>query len=165
MIFAKYQNESTILNCFHFVLSDIGCFYMLNINPSSVISVVNIFFHLVGFFLLMVSFAVQKLLTLTVSHWFIFTCISFTLRVRSKKYDHITQSNIQIQYNPYQNINGISHRTRTHNFKMCVCEFSHQSHLNLCNPMDCNLSGSSVHGIFPSRILEWIAISSSRVSS
>ena len=85
---------------------------MLNINPSSVISVVNIFFHLVGFFLLMVSFAVQKLLTLTVSHWFIFTCISFTLRVRSKKYDHITQSNIQIQYNPYQNPNGIFHRSR-----------------------------------------------------
>ena len=140
---------------------------MLNINPSSVISVVNIFFHPIGcfFFLLMVSFAVQKLLTLSVSHLFIFTCISFTLRVRSKKYDHITQSDIQIQYNTYQNINGIFHRTRTNNFKMCVCEFSHQSHLNLCNPVDCNLSGSSVHGIFPARILEWLAISSSQMSS
>ena len=32
----------------------------------------------------------------------------------------------------------------------------------LCNPMDCSLSGSSVHGIFQARVLEWIAISFSR---
>ena len=35
----------------------------------------------------------------------------------------------------------------------------------LCNPMDGSLPGSSVHGIFQARILEWIAISSSRGSS
>ena len=34
-----------------------------------------------------------------------------------------------------------------------------------CDPMDCSPSGSSVHGILQARILEWIAISSSRVSS
>ena len=28
----------------------------------------------------------------------------------------------------------------------------------LCNPMDCSLPGSSVHGIFQARILEWGAI-------
>ena len=33
----------------------------------------------------------------------------------------------------------------------------------LCDPMDCNLSGSSVHGIFQARVLEWIAISFSRL--
>ena len=32
----------------------------------------------------------------------------------------------------------------------------------LCDPMDCSLSGSSVHGIFQARMLEWIAISFSR---
>ena len=32
----------------------------------------------------------------------------------------------------------------------------------LCNPMDCSLPGSSVHGIFQARILEWVGISSSR---
>ena len=32
----------------------------------------------------------------------------------------------------------------------------------LCDPMDCSLSGSSVHGIFQARGLEWIAISFSR---
>ena len=35
-----------------------------------------------------------------------------------------------------------------------------QSCLTLCNPMDCRLPGSSIHGIFPARRLEWVAISS-----
>ena len=33
-----------------------------------------------------------------------------------------------------------------------------QSSLTLCDPMDCSLSGSSVHGIFQARILEWVVI-------
>ena len=37
--------------------------------------------------------------------------------------------------------------------------------LTLCNPMNCSLTGSSVHGILQVRILEWVAISSSRESS
>ena len=28
----------------------------------------------------------------------------------------------------------------------------------LCNPIDCSLSGSSVHGILQERILEWVAM-------
>ena len=40
-----------------------------------------------------------------------------------------------------------------------------QSCLTLCDPMDCSLAGSSVHGIFQARVLEWIAISFSRGSS
>ena len=35
----------------------------------------------------------------------------------------------------------------------------------LWDPMDCSLPDSSVHGIFQARVLEWIAISSSRGSS
>ena len=35
----------------------------------------------------------------------------------------------------------------------------------LCNPMDCSLSGSSVHGIPQARILEWVAYPFSRGSS
>ena len=42
---------------------------------------------------------------------------------------------------------------------MCVCA---QSCLTLCDPMDCSLLGSSVHGILQARILEWIAMPSSR---
>ena len=37
-----------------------------------------------------------------------------------------------------------------------------QSCPTLCDPMDCNPPGSSVHGIFQARVLEWIAISFSR---
>ena len=40
------------------------------------------------------------------------------------------------------------------------------SHIQLFHdPMDCKLPGSSVHGIFQARILEWVAISFSRISS
>ena len=37
--------------------------------------------------------------------------------------------------------------------------------LTLCNSMDCSLPGSSVHGIFQARILEWVAMPSSKGSS
>ena len=40
-----------------------------------------------------------------------------------------------------------------------------QSCPTLCNPMHCSLPGSSVHGTFQARVLEWVAISFSRVSS
>ena len=39
-----------------------------------------------------------------------------------------------------------------------------QSYLTLCSSVDCSQHGSSVHGIFPARILEWIAIPYSRNS-
>ena len=35
----------------------------------------------------------------------------------------------------------------------------------LCDPMDCSPPGSSVHGVLQAKILEWVAISSSRGSS
>ena len=37
-----------------------------------------------------------------------------------------------------------------------------QSFLTLCDPVDCSLPGSSVHGILQARILEWVAIYFSR---
>ena len=37
-----------------------------------------------------------------------------------------------------------------------------QSCLTLSDPMDCSLPGSSVHGIFQARVLEWGAIAFSR---
>ena len=44
---------------------------------------------------------------------------------------------------------------------MCVCSAA-QSCPALCDSMDCSLPGFSVRGIFQARILEWVAISSSR---
>ena len=40
-----------------------------------------------------------------------------------------------------------------------------QSCLTLCDPVDCSLPGSSVPGILQARILEWVAMPSSRESS
>ena len=57
---------------------------------------------------------------------------------------------------------------------VCVCIHTYiyiyiythtQSCSTLCSPLDCSLPGSSVHRISQVRILEWIAISFSKVSS
>ena len=40
-----------------------------------------------------------------------------------------------------------------------------QSCPTLCDPMDCSLPGSSLHGILQARVLEWVTISFSRGSS
>ena len=40
-----------------------------------------------------------------------------------------------------------------------------QSCPTLCDPVDCSLPGSSIHGILQARILEWVTISFSRGSS
>ena len=47
----------------------------------------------------------------------------------------------------------------------CVRAKSLQSCLTLCDPMNCSPPGSSVHGISQARILEWVAMPSSRGSS
>ena len=63
------------------VLSCMNCLYILEINPLSVVSFVVIFSHSEGclFTLLIVSFALQKLLGLIRSHLFTFVFISITL--------------------------------------------------------------------------------------
>ena len=38
-----------------------------------------------------------------------------------------------------------------------------QSCLTLCDPMDCSLPGSSIHGIFQATVLEWGAIAFSQL--
>ena len=40
-----------------------------------------------------------------------------------------------------------------------------QSCPTLCDPVDCSLRGSSVHGILQAKILEWVAVPSFRGSS
>ena len=58
-----------------------SCLYILEINPLSVVSFANIFSHSEGWLstLLIVSFAVQKLLSLIRFHLFTFVFISITL--------------------------------------------------------------------------------------
>ena len=46
----------------------------------------------------------------------------------------------------------------------CVCVHGHvQSGLTLSDPVDCSPPGSSVHGSLQARVLERVAISSSRI--
>ena len=63
------------------ISSCMNCLYILEINPLSVVSFAIIFFHSEGclFTLLIVSFAVQKLLSLIRSRLFTFVFISITL--------------------------------------------------------------------------------------
>ena len=49
--------------------------------------------------------------------------------------------------------------------ELLVCVLSHFSCVRLCDPMDCSLPCSSVHGVLQVRILEWVAIASSQGSS
>ena len=64
-----------------------SCLYILEINPLLVTSFANIFSHFVGFLfiLFMVSFAVQKVLSLIRSCLFIFISIFITLEGEFKK--------------------------------------------------------------------------------
>ena len=54
------------------------------------------------------------------------------------------------------------HRVESPVGAVCVCSLSRTW---LCDPMDCGPPGFSVHGISQAKILEWVAISSSRGSS
>ena len=58
----------------------------------------------------------------------------------------------------------LSHKTNSNGLqKTYVCE--NRLVLSFCDPKDCSPQGSSVHGIFQAKILEWVAIAFSRGSS
>ena len=74
-----------------------------------------------------------------------------------------------------ENSIGIKILQHTHiGLHMCVCIYTYTyicmyvcvlSHSVVCDPMDFSPPGSSVHGIFQARVLEWVAISYFRGSS
>ena len=59
--------------------------------------------------------------------------------------------------------NPVEQWSTSQEFKMKVLVT--QSCPTLCDPMDCNPPGSSVHGILQARIFEWVAITFSRGST
>ena len=90
--------------------------------------------------------------------WYIYTMeyysaikknASESVLIRWMKLEPITQSEVS--------------QKEKHQYSMCVLVA--QSCPTLCDPMDCNPPGSSVHEIFQARILEWVAVSFSRGSS
>ena len=79
-LFMSFSHFLTGLFVF-LALSCMSCLYILEINPLSVVSFAIISSHSEGclFTLLIVSFAVQKLLSLIRSHLFTFVFVSITL--------------------------------------------------------------------------------------
>ena len=59
----------------------------------------------------------------------------------------------------------IKHSYNTVPDGMCMRAKLLQLCLDLCDPVDYSLPGSSIHGIFQTRILEWVAMPFSRESS
>ena len=59
------------------------------------------------------------------------------------------------EWSNYRKIALISHASKVLATQCC---------LTLCDPMDCSLLGSSVHGTLQARILDWVAIPLSRGS-
>ena len=74
---AHFSNQVVVF----LLLSCFLCLYILDINSLLVITFANIFFHLIGclFILSMVSFTVQKLLSVIRHCLFIFAFISFAV--------------------------------------------------------------------------------------
>ena len=63
----------------------------------------------------------------------------------------------------FRNNDTLSHKEGVLNWVIC-CLIA-QPCPTFCNPVDCGISGFSVHGILQARIWEWVAISSSRGAS
>ena len=78
---SRFSVHFLVFLFFLLVLRCMNCLCILELNPFSVVSVTIIFSHLEGylFSLFIVSFAVQNLLILIMSHLFIFVHISVSL--------------------------------------------------------------------------------------
>ena len=61
--------------------------------------------------------------------------------------------------------NHANYRKQRQTNSIAECMLSHFSHVWLCNAMDYSRQESSVHGILQARILDWVAMPSSRGSS
>uniref|UniRef100_A0A8D1TRF6 Uncharacterized protein n=1 Tax=Sus scrofa TaxID=9823 RepID=A0A8D1TRF6_PIG len=79
-LFRSFAHFSIGLLAF-LLLSCVSCLYILKVKPLSVASFEIIFSHSVSclFVFFLVSFAVQKLVSLSRSHWFVFVFISVAL--------------------------------------------------------------------------------------
>ena len=88
-VFALENAYSDPLPIFYFdffILNFMSCFYILDINPLSVISFANIFFHLVGYLCFVDGFlSCAKAFKFNKVPFVCFLFCSFALEVRSKK--------------------------------------------------------------------------------
>ena len=82
------------------------------------------------------------------------------IELRSKRRQNIFRS----RQSPAMGGSSLSFSISREHSSQVLCERKSesevaQSYPTLCNPMDCSLRGSSIHGIFQARVLEWVAIS------
>ena len=66
---------------------------------------------------------------------------------------------------PFKTVLLIDNAPGSQKALMAMLLLSHSVMSNSCNPIDCSPPGSSVHGIFQARILEWVTISFPKGSS
>ena len=84
------------------------------------------------------------------SRWFDFKIIIYICKILS--INQVTFTGTRLRVIHIFGGNTIQPGTRCYYECVCVCAQSiAQSCLTLCDPMDCSLSGSSVHGIFQAR--------------
>ena len=66
------------------------------------------------------------------------------------------KASLSLGFSRQEHWNGLPFPSPMHEVKSESADA--QSCLTLNDPMDCSLPGSSVHGIFQARVLEWVAI-------
>ena len=86
-------------------------------------------------------------------------CNDFTEAVSLKKKGSSSRTNLTTLINSMVSLSLSLSHTHTHT------HFHTQSCLTVFHPMDCSPPGSTVHGMLQARILEWVAMLSSRGSS
>ena len=74
--------------------------------------------------------------------------------------EQVSYSGDYLHVGPISHIRSVSYWGTGH-----VCMLHHFSHVWFFGCMDCSLKDSSIHGILQARILEWVAVPSSRGSS
>ena len=85
--------------------------------------------------------------------------------------DQMTQESLEagaglgILFLLHSNNSNLNGHIRLNLMYVCISCMLIQACLILYDPMDCSIPGSSVHGISHAKILEWVAVSSSRGSS
>ena len=159
------------------VLSCMSCLYILEINPLSVASFAIIFFHSEGclFTLLILSYAVQKLLNLIRTHLFTFVFISITLGGGSSEKAVAPNSSTlawKIPWNGWRSLEGCSpwgrwgsdttERLHFHFSLSCVGGGNGNPLQCSCleNPRDGGAWWAAVYGVAQSRTqLKWLSSS------
>ena len=84
------------------------------------------------------------------------------------KYQHwkFRQKGRDLNFQWYEHENNFNTRKGLYQRRVrWICCSVAKSCPTLCDPIDCSMPGSSVHGISQARILEWVAISFSKGSS